>query len=1071
MSCPEPPSIVGNALRIRAARRHHIGAAACLLALACSSRDAEKPGVEHARLHSPWAGLVDRSDELGTTSYSFNGSSPEAGDNNINYYDGDFADFDGDGRLDRALISRYGLLWNRGAGEMTPTANVPVNLTNFQFGDKDAIGNDGVRWADVDGDGDVDNLQGGNGEPFTLQLNRQGRFSVEWKKSGSATDITRIDVEGDGDVDLVASESFCFTRNCGQPTDFKLWINQGNANFVDQTAARGLGRYADERVTDVMAADLDRDGDFDLLIVNGGRDAVSNDCNIAAGGRSQLSVLFNQGGNFTETPFYDVPCIDPGTWGGGLGAGGLGENAALGDVDGDGHLDLVTAANGRFGSHAQVYHAIFINDGSGGFTEDSAARFDVGTFTGNLYGKHAKLADIDHDGDLDFISFVQEGSGFDGLGTELLQIFLNDGSGNFTFVPDAWPRYPIPSTGGLNSMDVADFDGDGSLDIWIGHQGDRVRTLTNARTDPSGLPGDMPRNVAVKSATSAGVTIAWDPPPFASTVRHYRVYRSTLPNQPVRDRPLLRTVAITPHADETLVAPITARTTTAELGNPGVTLSSGSVELVDATPRPGVTYYYSIVHIGPETKASEPTPEVAASAPSTGGIDTTGPTLQIVSPVTDAWSRYGRVVLHYGDGGSGIDASSLAVSFDRDLGGGARSAGANLADIFFTKDSRGYVAAFEPPLALPLNQAATLTASISDNAGNTTTRQVTFDVNVDSAMLPTASMTATAAGGGDWDFSGVASTDDRKIMRWEWYFGDGTSAIGHSVRHTFTSGGTFTTTLLVRDNDGGVSTTSQSINVAGPPGTGGAAGGGGVGGSAGLAGAAGSAGAGQGGSSGAGGAGATGGSAGSTAAGGFPASGGATAAGGSPASSGGAESGGSTAAGSGGQAATDPEKSSGCACHASGRSTGYGTLTLAALVAVMTVRRRRRASDTGRQRSLTVFRIERPSEADTSEQVFPSDVVPKLYQRPKIEVSVLGCRDLDARTDVPPADAQLEARRDRDDNRPFLFAPDWRIGTYLDQRRQHRRRLLIEHERVGQRNVGLQHHCTFGLELGREIDL
>ena len=54
-----------------------------------------------------WAGLLDRSTQLNTQSFSFGGTSnPEAGDSNENYYDGDFADIDGDGRIDRGLISR-----------------------------------------------------------------------------------------------------------------------------------------------------------------------------------------------------------------------------------------------------------------------------------------------------------------------------------------------------------------------------------------------------------------------------------------------------------------------------------------------------------------------------------------------------------------------------------------------------------------------------------------------------------------------------------------------------------------------------------------------------------------------------------------------------------------------------------------------------------------------------------------------------------------------------------------------------------------------------------------------------
>ena len=63
--------------------------------------------------HAQWMGLIDRTDIWNTADYDFG----VAGGGNENYYDGDFADYDGDGRMDRALISRYGLLWNRGRGQ------------------------------------------------------------------------------------------------------------------------------------------------------------------------------------------------------------------------------------------------------------------------------------------------------------------------------------------------------------------------------------------------------------------------------------------------------------------------------------------------------------------------------------------------------------------------------------------------------------------------------------------------------------------------------------------------------------------------------------------------------------------------------------------------------------------------------------------------------------------------------------------------------------------------------------------------------------------------------------------
>ena len=209
-----------------------------------------------------FAGFIDQIDAFDTERYDFG----VAGGGNENYYDGDFADFDGDGRMDRALISRYGLLWNRGGGFMVPVSsqlagsgpNTRPSLTGFDFGDEVRIGNDAVQWADIDGDGDPDNIQGGNGEPFTVQENRAGRFNVRMKYSGSALNIANTDIEGDGDVDFAVAHVFCSNRDCGGPVDFRLWVNDGNGNFTEESVARGLP-YRGDFIFGVVSGDIDGD--------------------------------------------------------------------------------------------------------------------------------------------------------------------------------------------------------------------------------------------------------------------------------------------------------------------------------------------------------------------------------------------------------------------------------------------------------------------------------------------------------------------------------------------------------------------------------------------------------------------------------------------------------------------------------------------------------------------------------------------------------------------------------------------------------------------------------------------
>ncbi len=743
----------------------------------------------------PWQGLVDASDALATDTYGFKGTFPEQIQSNENYYDGDFADFDGDGVPDRALGSRYGLLFNRGGGLMTPYAGYTGFLLRGMPG-ASGWGDDAFQWADVDGDGDLDNLCGGNGEPLTLQTNRGGRFSTAWQMAHSALNIVSTDIEGDGDVDLVVAHAFCNVGSCGGPVGFALLVNDGTGTFTEESAARGLNYPSGDNVVGAVSGDVDGDGDLDLLIAHGANDTVE--------------LARNDGtGNFTVVATPLSPTCS-----------GFGQGMNLGDVDDDGDLDLVLTRCREQSVVAGTTHRIGINDGTGTFSDETATRFDAAGANETLTGANAKLVDIDHDGDLDWVAGRTEGGSYT---DHQLQIWLNDGSGAFTF--DAATSMVFPAAGAAlgYDVDISDLDGDGSYDVWFGIGGDRVRILLNTYESDDGLPADQPRNVTIDQTTSDTVVLAWDPPPFASPQRHYRIYRSTLAGAERRDRRLLAVVG-DPHQDEGNFSPITRHTTAAMLDDPNVQIdaATGRLQFTDDTVQPGVTYLYSVTHVGAEHVESAPSDEVAAAVPG-GAEDGTGPTIDIVSPTDQDWWAYPRVVAHLSDGGSGVNPDSLEISFDADLGdpnNGGRAAGTDLSDLAYRLDGGGVILPLAPPLALPDAMLVTMTVRVEDMAGNATTATRTFFVSPTAAQLPTADFTASATAGTaplTVDFDASASDDpDGKLLRWEWYFGDGTTATGRIVDHTFKTGGVFDVMLLVRDNDGGVAITSTTIDVRGP---------------------------------------------------------------------------------------------------------------------------------------------------------------------------------------------------------------------------------------------------------------
>ena len=745
-----------------------------------------------------WSGFVDMSDALGTATFSFTGSNPEAGTSNENYYDGDMGDVNGDGLTDRILGSRYGLLFNTGGGYMVPARR---SFNYLLRGDPGAggWGEDAMQLADVDGDGDLDALAGGNGEPLTIQINGGGRFRVGSTYSRSALNIVNTDLENDGDVDFAVAHAFCSNSACGGPVQFSLFVNDGMGNLMEVSAARGISYSNTDYVVGVASGDVDRDGDFDLVI--------------AHGAANQLVIAVNDGaGTFTRRS-TSLPVT----------GSGFGQSLNLGDIDDDGDLDIVHGRGGMpyAGGHAVIADVIGINDGTGNFTDESAARFDDAGYSGTrLGGGNSKLADLDYDGDLDYFSLSKNNM----TGISHVQVYLNDGTGSFRY-EDALSFVFTGITSGLGAdAEITDLDRDGVYDLWVGLSGGRVRELINSYDDPSGLAADVPRNPGA-SAGSGAITVRWEPPPFAATARWYRVYRSLAWNLDDQDRARWRNVGLTPYQDESFSAPLSRHTTATDLGDGDVTIdgTTGAITLVDRTALPGIPYHYAIQHVGTENTSSAHTTDAVAMLPAAGGADTTAPELIIVSPTTESWSRYPRIVVQYADGGSGVDESTLSVSFDQPLGDGT-AAGANLVDRAYRHDRAAFIAPILPPATLPADTIVTMTVSVSDAAGNTATDTVQLFTSVSPNTPPSAAIDASPTTGDaplDVSFSADGSTDpDGRILRWEWYFGDGATAIGRNVVHTYEYGGSYDAMLLVRDDTGGLGTASATITVMGmPPGT------------------------------------------------------------------------------------------------------------------------------------------------------------------------------------------------------------------------------------------------------------
>src|SRR5437867_523960 len=124
---------------------------------------------------------------------------------------------------------------------------------------------------------------------------------------------------------------------------------------------------------------------------------------------------------------------------------GQGAGVALGDVDGDGLVDIFLA-------RTEGCSALYRNLGGWRF-QDVTKSAGVGAC--DRYSTGAAFADVDGDGDLDLLLLATAGPN---------AIFLNDGHGRFTERRDLGLD---PTGKGGTTLTMADVDGDGRLDLYV----------------------------------------------------------------------------------------------------------------------------------------------------------------------------------------------------------------------------------------------------------------------------------------------------------------------------------------------------------------------------------------------------------------------------------------------------------------------------------------------------------------------------------------------------------------------------------------------------------------------------
>ncbi|HLJ49158.1 MAG TPA: FG-GAP-like repeat-containing protein [Bryobacteraceae bacterium] len=332
------------------------------------------------------------------------------------------ADFNHDGKLDLAATTpsgkNFAVLLGVGDGTFRTAVHYPLDDPNF------SNNLNRLATADLNGDGNPDLIIANVSANHVTVLLGAGDGTFPTIKSYAAgpepNSVAIADFNGDGRPDIAASGN-------AQNGVVTVLLGAGGGLFEAAPLAR-----ASSIPSSFAVGDLNGDGKLDLI-------TASRLTPIGSGLGSGVAMLGNGDGTFQAPANWSTTSVNA---------------VALGDLNGDGKLDLVATSS----SPGNGNIAIYLGKGDGTF--QSAVTVSAGTTPQAI-----AIADLNGDGKADLIVSNHNSAN--------ISVLLGNGNGTFQTAVN----YNTPTTGTPDAIAVGDFNGDRKLDVAVANSAGTISTV------------------------------------------------------------------------------------------------------------------------------------------------------------------------------------------------------------------------------------------------------------------------------------------------------------------------------------------------------------------------------------------------------------------------------------------------------------------------------------------------------------------------------------------------------------------------------------------------------------------